>query len=346
MPHECQHHHDPAAYHHFQDTARVPHDRHHFSRPDQVKQPLYVVTTVFNPIRWRSRWKLYDDFVRMVEQSGAVLYTVEVAFGDREFAVTSHDNPRHLQLRTSQELWIKENSLNLMIQRLPADWQYVAWVDADVHFVRPDWANETIHQLQHYDFVQMWSEAHDLKANHELMTTHNSFVWCWQRKLQDFYPKETGYYGAKPGQKKYYWHPGYAWAARRSALEAVGGLIDWGILGGGDLYMARLLTGISRVLPKSLGPTGQAWLKTWGERADRCIRKNVGVVEGGLFHYWHGPKAQRGYQDRGQILVSGKFDPAAHLRRDTQGLWMLDDLAVELRDGIRSYFRQRNEDQV
>lgn len=337
---------DERPYHDYPSLTGKAHSHHSFSRPDVIKPPLYVVTTVFNPIRWRSRWKLYDDFVRMVEASGAILYTVEVAFGEREFAVTEAGNPRHLQLRTSHELWIKENSLNLMIQRLPADWKYVAWIDADVHFVRPDWANETLHQLQHYDFVQMWTEAHDLRANHELLTTHNGFVWCWQRGLTDFYPKENGYYGAPQGLKKYYWHPGYAWAARRSALEAVGGLVDWSILGGGDLYMARLLTGVSRVLPKSLGPVGQQWLKTWGDRADRAIRQNVGVVEGGVLHYWHGPKASRSYQDRGQILVAGQFDPCAHLRKDTQGLWMLDDDAVVLRDGIRKYFRQRNEDQV
>jgi len=29
---------------------------------------------------------------------------------------------------------------------LPRDWRYVAWIDADVHFLNRDWAQETLHQ--------------------------------------------------------------------------------------------------------------------------------------------------------------------------------------------------------
>ena len=47
--------------------------KHLFSRPDQIKEPLYVITSVFNAVRYRTRWKLYQDFVRMVEASGAIL---------------------------------------------------------------------------------------------------------------------------------------------------------------------------------------------------------------------------------------------------------------------------------
>src|SRR3954466_3874591 len=111
-----------------------------FGRPDRLADPLYVVTPVFNACRFRSRWKLYEDFVRMVEHSGAILYTVEVAFGDRDFVVTQPDNPRHLQLRTWHEIWLKEHSINLLVERLPRDWKYCAWVDADVFFSRYDWA--------------------------------------------------------------------------------------------------------------------------------------------------------------------------------------------------------------
>jgi hypothetical protein len=76
-------------------------------------------------------------FQRHVETSGATLYTFEVAFGGREFEITEPNNPRHLQLRASSELWRKENALNLMAQRLPAEAQYLAWIDADVQFAVP-----------------------------------------------------------------------------------------------------------------------------------------------------------------------------------------------------------------
>src|SRR5678809_704271 len=103
----------------------------YFSRPDTLEDPLYVITTIFNAPRFRVRWKLYQDFKYWVEQSPAAkLYTVEVAFGDRAFV--TEPGPTTLQLRTTDELWLKERSLNLLAQRLPPDWKYVAWMDADV----------------------------------------------------------------------------------------------------------------------------------------------------------------------------------------------------------------------
>ena len=56
-------------------------------------QPLYVVTTVFNPRRFASRHRLYANFAAWLAQQGVRLLTVEVAFGDRPFAVTTAADP-------------------------------------------------------------------------------------------------------------------------------------------------------------------------------------------------------------------------------------------------------------
>jgi hypothetical protein len=58
------------------------------------------------------------DVRARVRSGGSDLYTAEVAFGERHFEVTEAGNPRHLQLRTTSEIWHKENALNLLIQRL------------------------------------------------------------------------------------------------------------------------------------------------------------------------------------------------------------------------------------
>ena len=127
---------------------------------------LHVVTAIINPQRFRSRYDLFRAFEHRVDTSSAVLHVVEVAFGGRHFEITRPDNPNHLQLRIHmEELWHKENSLNLLIadviRRIPQA-KYFAWVDADVQFARADWAQETLHQLQHYHVVQMWSMCQDL----------------------------------------------------------------------------------------------------------------------------------------------------------------------------------------
>src|SRR5229473_1294403 len=100
---------------------------------------LHIITAISNPCRYRTRYDLYRRFAKYVAESGARLTTVEAAFGERDFAITEPGRPDHVQLRTSHEIWHKENLINIGITRLPADWEYVAWVDADVAFARPDW---------------------------------------------------------------------------------------------------------------------------------------------------------------------------------------------------------------
>lgn len=319
-----------------------------FQRPDRVTAPLYVLTTVFNNARYRTRYKLYEDFVRFVEESpSAILYTAEIAFGDREFALTDPNNPRHLQLRTSHELWFKENALNLLAQRLPHDWQYVAWLDADIAFVRHDWADETRQALQHYEVVQMFSEAHDLAPSHEFLKMHKSLMACYHAGMN---PEEgaglpMSDYPGKPG-KIMFWHPGYAWAARRSAWDAMGGLLEFAPLGSADYHMAWSWLGlVERTIDHRFHPEYQRMLSAWGRRADHALRRNIGVVPGAVLHYWHGPKAKRYYETRWHILTETQYNPEEDLVRDAQGLHQLSQRSIPLRDRLRAYFLRRQEDE-
>ncbi|MCX6612676.1 MAG: hypothetical protein NTW74_17725, partial [Acidobacteria bacterium] len=128
-----------------------------FPRPASIQPAgaatLDVCTMISNPVRYASRYRLFEGFKAQNEGTHIRHWTVEVAYGNRPFAVTDPSNPRHLQVRTSSELWHKENALNLLfahVLRHNPDAEYFAWVDADVTFARPDWAYETIQQLQHY----------------------------------------------------------------------------------------------------------------------------------------------------------------------------------------------------
>lgn len=322
-----------------------------FSRPDRLHDPLYVVTTIFNATRYRSRWRLYEDFAKHVAEAGAVLYTVEVAFGERDFAVTQPDDPHDLQLRTTSELWLKENALNLGVQRLPQDWKYVAWIDADTHFTRSDWANETIHALQHYSLVQMWSQYQDLTSDHELIGTASSFAANY---LNNGYTKpkkgEAGYGYYPYGKRGYPGAPGLAWACRRDAWDALSGLLDICILGAADWYCAHALIGqLNDIVRPEYTDRYKSRLLEWQNRAEIYIKRNLGVISGLALHYWHGPKVNRKYGTRDQILIKNKYDPSIDLKRDWQGLYQLvvdTPRQIKLRDDIRKYFRQRNEDAI
>lgn len=296
---------------------------------------LYVVTAITNPCRYASRYNLYKEFAKMCADSNVELITVEAAFGNRNWEVTQTNNPNHVQLRTQHELWHKENCLNLGIERLPQDWEYVAWIDADVKFARPDWANETLNQLQHYDVVQMFSKAVDLNPNYEPFQMHNGFMY--------------NYINSQQADRKNYsaWHPGFAWAIRRNALDHLGRLIDVAILGAGDRHMAHALIGdVKQTIHSKLSQAYAQNLIRWENRAEKFIRRNVGYVPGLLLHYWHGKKRDRKYADRWKIIIENNYDPLLDLKKDWQGLWQLTDRNFKLRDDIRAYFRARHEDSI
>ena len=309
---------------------------------------LYVVTMVSNPLRFKSRYDLYRDFAKKMVGPNISLTTVEVAFGDRHFEVTEAGNPNHVQLQTWHELWIKENALNIGISRLPSDWQYVAWIDADVEFQQPDWAEKTIHALQHYQVIQPWSDAVDLDSEGKIFNTYKSFMHQYiEYGLDQVTAADSGAYAKAKSSKIAYPHCGYAWAARREAIDGIGGLLDWAIVGSGDHHMAWSMVGKPMVsCPGSVTPAYVNKLKQFESRCAKAIDRDVGYVPGVLHHAHHGPKAARGYNSRWRIISDNQFDPDVDTIKDSQGLITLAGNKPQLRDDLRRYFRSRQEDDI
>jgi hypothetical protein len=272
-----------------------------------------------------------------MEDSGVNLITVEMAYGDRQFEVTSPDNPHHIQLRTRDELWHKENLLNLGFQRMPLGVKYFGYCDADLIMTRPDWAQETLQALQLYDIVQPFSSYADLDSNQRCSRSMPSFAHNYVTG-QCIPP---GQYGSKPVGAV-----GGAWAYRVEAFNAIGGLLDKCILGSGDWHMAMGLVGRQDTHPDMLNgsPAYVAAIKRWQQRS-KAVNANIGCVENHAIHHWHGSKAKRGYVDRVKILVANEYDPDVDIYRDYQGAYVLSPGKPRLRDGIRAYFRSRNEDE-
>jgi len=326
--------------------------------------------------------------------SGAVVVLVEVAFNRRSFAfadsgldgtpancgVLGNDHRfrhKYIGLRSQSELWLKENQINLAVAQLPFDWQQVCWLDSDVHFVRPNWVGECIHKLQHYAFLQMFSQARDLSPTYEMMPEeypHAAGVGFVSHHMGAGFPepRETvagpvsgtlvetrqgtavslNLQLAGPNITPYpppRVFPGLAWAATRKAWDDVGGLIDFAVWGGSDWHMAHaLIEKTEGMMRNDLHRGYQKMVMQWYHRCRTHIRQNVGCMEGAIFHAWHGRKTDRGYNAKHKLLAEIGFDPARHLKRDYQGLWQLHDdrssAFVKLRDMMRRIAKERDED--
>lgn len=368
-----------------------------FRKPDQIDEPLYAIVPVSNCWRWRSRWKHTERAIKHFMDSGAVVILIEVAFNRRAFAFAdsgldgtpvncpilgSSYRHKYIGLRSPTELWLKENMINVAAQSLPYDWQQICWLDSDVHFLRPNWVGETIHQLQHYSVLQMFSHARDLGPNYEMLPEDYphangvSFVKSWQdgdltqnlswgqaqRLKQDRAAvaadlsklekdlttlMQDEYYYGLGGKRRVF--PGLAWAMTRKAWDDLGGLIDIAIWGGGDWHASHALVDkTDSMMHTGLHPNYKSIINEWHHRAQKHIRRNLGVLSGSIVHHWHGKKTVRGYGEKHRILANIHFDPLRHLKKDTQGLWQLHDDGGEgvltLRDEMRRIATERSED--
>lgn len=306
-----------------------------------TNQVLHVAAAYANPQGWRSRKRLFSEFQKYMQRLPNVrLYVGELSYGDRQFEVTRSGNQQHLQLRATDELWHKENILNLVIQTFRDDWQYGAYIDGDFHFSRNDIAAESIHQLQTFDWVQMFSQYSNLTHDQKLGSTMPSFAAVYSRRQLPDGPKQYG--------NKETGATGGAWAFRRDSFSDCGCLLDTCITGSADWHMAFGMTGKPDTHPE-LPACGDAYaksIKIWQARASAAVNGNIGFVDSHALHYFHGAIAQRHYGTRWHILRDNKYDPAVDIHRNSQGVYELTPGKTGLRDGIRQYFRSRNEDAI
>jgi len=304
-------------------------------------KPLYVLTAIFNPRRFKSRIALYKNFAAWVASCGVQLLTVETAFGERPFEVTSPDNPWNLQLRTSSDIWHKEDALNLGVQKLcqlVPDWGYFAYLDADVKILRDDWATETVHLLQHYAIIQMFGEVETLDPSGHVLLRGRSICREWHDK------------GWLPGSHHPYpcggW-PGLGWGYRRREFEEIGGLIDICVSSSGDLHMAACYLGNPMWgMPPGASAGFKRYIQAYGDLCALYVKENVSYLPGLLVHYWHGKGKDRGHASRKAAIEKFAYDPYTDIMRDAQGLQKWRGNKIGLERAIRRSLEARNEDSI
>lgn len=310
-----------------------------------MNKKLYVVVAVFNPFGFKSRYRLYANFKKHMQDSGAELFTVELAFGDKPFVVTDARNPMNLQLRTNEILWFKEILINRGIERLirvVPDVQYLGWLDTDLTFGNPDWVDEATHKLTHTAVIQPFATAINLNSK-------GDYMWHCPSTIRAFI-EGRGYHQEPPLPiySIYKGHPGLAWCITREAWEKIGGLYEMCAAGSADTVMANAFKGDwSAFLPAPQTEAMNRSMTEFQEQANRHVRGRIGYTHGVLLHHWHGYSEERGYEKRWSILAFHKFDPYVDIVEDeSNGLLKWAGNKPRLEDDIRYSLSLRNEDAI
>lgn len=308
--------------------------------PDRYRPApdLGLITTYFNPARYRTKRANYERFREPLAASGLRLLTVECAFGDAPFDLPASDGV--IRVRGRDVMWQKERLLNLALQQLPADCTKVAWLDADLLFQNPGWAIETSAALDRFQAVQPFDRAVRLArgalTEDGAATSYPGFAAVYSRNPQQLLTGDFARHG----------HTGFAWAARREVL--VGGLYDACIAGSGDHMMAHAFCGDweSVCVARIIGDAGRhrAYFARWAAAVYSRVRGRVGFVPGAVLHLWHGEVADRRYVDRNRELAGFGFDPLRDVWVGGSGCWEWASRKPALHQWAADYFRHRQED--
>jgi hypothetical protein len=291
-----------------------------------------IIVPYFNFCKYQVRQENYRMFMRQLQRLRARVITVECAFGGAEFEVTGATNPDHIQVRADQPLWVKENLINLGCQYAARTNPYTdvyGWFDADIIFNNPNWLSEATQRLNQFHFVQPFERVSYLRKDGGEIFGLPSFC---------AFPHDS------------YSMPGCAWMVHRDVYEALGGLIEYHILGGGDTFLSNALLGKFADLGIMYSPDR---LRNWVEGVKKLSVNSFvtrrwggyqfGAGPGTLDHLYHGPMEKRAYGSRYGLLWLAKYDPEHDLTRNSDGVIQLVG-KPDLQAQIAAYFHGRSED--
>lgn len=294
--------------------------------------PLYVILPYFNYCGFKSRRRLFIECVKRLQKTPGLRIVISEAIGPAPLPRMCI-NGAHFTFKVQDEIWIKENLVNMVVPKLPSNWLQVAWIDADITFLSTSWVEDTLKQLRENDVVQLFQSVVNLGPRGESLKIDKGFGYMHKDSGTKYMQSDK--YG--------FWHPGYAWACSRWAWEKMGGLVDWAILGSADRHMA--MAWINRVGDSSPGNINIQYKILLKVFEARCQYFRLSYTPGTILHHWHGSLTNRRYKERWQILTSHDYDPTADLETDSQGMTHLSKKGKRLEKDISEYFVERREDE-
>jgi hypothetical protein len=306
--------------------------------------PVWALTTYYNPAGYRRRLLNYKEFKKRLN---VPLLTVELSTSG-SYELSESDADILVRVPANSILWQKERLLNVGIEKLPPEARFVAWLDCDVIFHDGDWFRKVPSVLESMLITQCFSDFIDLPKDilpeslevmpepdgHSVAHLVSSGLWS----IEDFRPPTTieVRYGA----------PGLAWAGRREVIQSLG-FYDAMILGSGDRALASAAYGRfdDAIFTARLSPERARHYLRWAEPFYAQVQGRVGVIEGRLFHLWHGDLEDRRYLQRHKDLAQLNFDPNSDIRIGKDGPWeWTTTSSKKVRDLVRDYFKSRHED--
>lgn len=268
----------------------------------------------FNPAKSKRMLMNYLYTVEKLKCAKLPYYTLELTYGKEKPEIA---DAFHYQAKNA--LFNKEQLCRLLERRMPWRYSKVMFMDADLVFTSPTWYADTSKQLGTHQVVQPFSSAVWLDITYTKSTLERSSVVYMNR--------------AKTYDHAY--HPGFAWAFKRSWFRRYG-FYEYAITGSGDTLSTAAWMGVE--FPK--GYLKPAFARSFADYR-RMPKPTMSCTAGKVYHLWHGTHKNRKYVDRHQI-VDGIQDVQKIIRPNWSGVFEVLDKEVAAK--LLDYFAQREDD--
>ncbi len=316
------------------------------SKPDDGRtgSDFWAITCYFNPMGSQRRLANFRIFREHLQ---IPLVAVELAYGP-EFELQPKDADILVQLRGDAVLWQKERLLNIALEALPADCQRVAWLDCDIIFALPAWAEIANSLLDRFAIVQLFRRVHNLGPRWRPGMDYASHVQFTQPSANFCLASGSPMadcLGSLLEDRRQTCAVGLAWAARRELLGQHL-FYDACILGGGDRAIACAAHHCFDALVRRhrMNERERRRYIAWAEPLGETVRASTGFLNGEILHLWHGEMSDREKGHTRDGFQRFQFDPYTDIAIDENGSWRWNSDKTEMHEYVRGYFASRRED--
>jgi hypothetical protein len=297
-----------------------------------------IIACYYNPTHNPYRLKAFNEFYNSIKHLNHRI--VECVIGDAKPELPQTEFIT--RVNTTSTLWHKETLLNNIVRRLPLEFKYVFWIDADVIFTNKNWMIDAVAELQpdKNRMVQLFeycvhleqdelSPNFDVERNRQMCGTRLRHPRMWRSFAANFVT--TDYSDDAVYDK--HGHVGFAWGARRDVLSAAP-LYEKALIGGADHIMAHAAVGQigHSCILKSFTDDIDA-VNEWSRGFHKIINGKLGYVKGDLYHIWHGAVEKRQYLKRIQDFTSTAKEIT---EKDANGLFVTNN-----DEYVKQYFDHR-----
>jgi len=297
---------------------------------------LAVITSFFNPANYSNIKSNYIEFKDFINKSGVDLFTIELVFDDQEFFTEESEFNIHIRGDSKNIMWQKERLLNILIDKIPVEYNNIAWIDCDVILDDYDWVNKVNTKLKFYKMIQLFETGKFYNELGQINRISDGIIKHLHNlklnKIIDFHTVHGG-------------TPGLAWAIRRECIQKTK-FVDDMIIGGGDAIMMLASVGCfdDQFVYKKMNSEMLSQTLKWSHKFYKEIQNSVFYIPGNAYHLYHGTNLKRNYNNRIDYLNNNSYTPNYDIVLDNNKLWAWSSDKPNLHNIVKKYFFDRDED--